>query len=186
MKRKSFTIFDSRVELTYEDYKDYCDGLDIPYEYKEDSRQFYDWCDEERCRMAEDFWENLKWTGITDDVIITGTLGLWNGHPDIVPVRLTSKDWYRRHDGTSGYHESAIRRAIEKCVSDSSIWDFDVQFDNGVIIVNAYHHDGCNSFEIHRLSKNGTIVAENVDSRGDELEPKPYWFKKFKDIDIDF
>lgn len=62
---------------------------------------------------------------------IEGSLGLWTGRHTIYPVYATS-----------------LYNAIDRCVNDRDITNFKILEDRGRLIVEAYHHDGCNKFTI--------------------------------------
>lgn len=69
------------------------------------------------------------------EVVINGTLGLWDGEHTIRPV--TCRD---------------IRSAIRKCIGrDGEIFGSeDISFDGDAVNINVHHHDGTNSFTITR------------------------------------
>lgn len=66
-------------------------------------------------------------------VVITGTLGLWDGKHNIRPVECED-----------------IRSAIMKCIgSDGQLMDEDdLTFDGIDVHVKSHHHDGTNEFTI--------------------------------------
>lgn len=78
------------------------------------------------------------------DVFVTGVLGLWNGKHTIVPTRVDS-----------------LKDAFWRCSRD--MYDVEVYNNNGVIEINAYHHDGCNSFSIYQLNSKGVNAGDNAD-----------------------
>lgn len=76
---------------------------------------------------------NLTCSKIADyPAIITGTLGLWDGKKEIVPVTCDS-----------------VARAIYRCINN----DYQVIYEdeNGDLFVEDYHHDGVNVFKISLL-----------------------------------
>lgn len=112
---------------SYEDYLDYCEGNRMtPAE--DGSAVFYEWCQEDAESCFLEDLENIK-EFYDEPVIVRGTLGLWDGKHEIVPSRKES-----------------VYDAIKDCYSGCE--DVDVEWDDGVIVVRAYHHDGCNVFEI--------------------------------------
>jgi len=112
---------------SYDDYLEYCEGNRMtPAE--DGSSVFYEWCHEEAEVSFSEDMANIE-EFYDEPVIVRGTLGLWDGRHEIVPTRKES-----------------VYDAIKDCYSGCE--DLDVEWDNGVIVVSAYHHDGCNVFEI--------------------------------------
>ena len=90
-------------------------------------------------------------------VAITGTLGLWDGDHDIWPRKMES-----------------VYDAIRKCVGGDIEWAT-VMYDDGVITVDAYHHDGCNHFIIKALSKKG-ITKQFAEYKDYDFKRLPYLY----------
>ena len=174
--------------LEYKDYLEFCEDNDIE-PADEDSMDYYDWLNDTTNMYIDDFFTNLVWSKIDYPVMITGDLGLWNGRPSIVPVRVDSSNYATHYTNFKGecvayhkahYEEPSIWKAIKKCVSGRSIDDFKVRYNDGVIEVDAMHHDGTNTFYIHKLSKKGLERAESFENRYEDYEPKDYWFSRIK------
>lgn len=165
----NFTIFDSSCDYDYEDYKEMCEMNDWEI-HPEGSNGYWDTMARIREFECEDFWDNLRYSGIKGRVMITGHLGLWNGRPEIVPVLADN-----------------LYEAVSKCI-DGDIMDFKLTYNCGVIEVEAYHHDGCNYFELHLLSKRGEDEASRPKYwyYGEDYEVRNWWFKQFKENDIVF
>lgn len=116
---------------------------DSDYEYSEE--ELYE-------RAAEivniDYWNddfdikqgNVCYSPLADqEVVITGTLGLWDGRHKINPVKVAN-----------------IIEAVNKCV-DQDIEELEIYEDGyGNFILDAYHHDGCNHFVIKKYTDKGT------------------------------
>jgi len=147
-KHGKFTLATTDTDgFTYEDFVEYCkeenwdmdeDELNIP---GEDSDEFWEWCREEANTNWECDLENIKHCKEYNvPVIITGHRGLWWGKPEIQPVRMES-----------------VYDAVLWCVE--GVDAATVEFEDGVVNVYAYHHDGCNCFTIKALSKKG--IAKN-------------------------
>lgn len=103
----------------------------------------------------EDFFSNIKYSSIKDEkVVILGTLGLWNGTHDIIPVICDN-----------------IEIAINKCINNMD--DFKISQENGSICVEAYHHDGTNNFTIKLLNEKG------INTTNGDLTNRRY-HKRFK------
>jgi hypothetical protein len=163
MKKKiKYTIIDTRAEYSYSDYLDFCNANGFtPAE--EGSDDYWEYVGEMRSMEFNDEMDNIKFSKENDaPVIVTGTLGLWNGDRDIYPVVVDNL-----HD------------AVEKCIGSSD--DAEVVFEDGVIYVYGYHHDGTNRFTIEKLSAKGMKSAMSVDGTR-EREVKKEWVKKFKAI----
>ncbi len=158
-------------QYTYEDYKDWCDECDVDCIYEEGSTEFYDWVHEQINQDIECDHENIKYSQYANrDYMITGTLGLWHGHPNIKPVYI-----------------HGLNEAIEKCVSGRDIWDYDVFIndDEDYITVHAKHHDGTNVFEIHLMTREGAEAWEKAYDEyeygdADFPELKNEWFEKIE------
>lgn len=122
---------------TYEDFVDYCkeqnwdmqeDELEIPAEY---SASYWEWVRAQIDDDIECFFENLKYEKgvVQEPCIVTGTLGLWWGRPDIEPTEIRD-----------------LATAVRKCWGDCEY--VKVTGKDGVVHVEAAHHDGTNYFEI--------------------------------------
>jgi hypothetical protein len=91
----------------------------------------------------EDFIESLRYSSIAQRAcVITGSLGLWNGSPEIV---LT----------VCGTMEEAIYKCVNKCD------ECRISQHASTIIVEGFHHDGTNRFEIHVLNEKGRNADES-------------------------
>jgi hypothetical protein len=164
MKRKIIkdcVLYDSTCEWSYEDYLDWCAEMDetpVP----EDSEAFYEFVRRQQDNDWDDFEANMGFSAYRDEpCMITGSLGLWNGRPDIIPVKC-----------------DCIWDAITKCISNSFSYECDIVLNDGHIDVNIHHHDGTNCFEIHLLSKRGIKESERPIYKWEkDYEPKRYWFK---------
>jgi hypothetical protein len=174
--------------LTYEDYVNDCKECDIEPE-SEASIAFSEWLGEMTSNHTEDFFDNMEWTKVDYPVMITGELGLWNGRPSIVPVKMESTDFVTYYTNWKGeriaydrghFKKPSLLRAIQKCISGNSILDFKVRFNDGVIEVDAMHHDGTNRFYIRKLSVKGLMRAKSFENRYEDYEPKDYWFSRIK------
>lgn len=80
----------------------------------------------------DDFFGGIMRNG-NFPVVVTGCLGLWDGHHTIQATLFDS-----------------LNNAINQCLEGA--WDFSVKVEDEVMYVNAYHHDGCNSFEIRKIT----------------------------------
>lgn len=182
MSKKQFTLIDTTdLGLTYADYVDFCEANEITPE-PEESNDYYNWLGEETNREIEDFFENLRYANCNETpVLITGTLGLWNGRKEIYPMMMESDD-YQTKDGKGRYMKPAIYLAVQKCINGMD--DFKVEVSEGEIIVHGYHHDGTNVLTINKMSTRGIEMAHNYIENGKRLEPKSYWIAKFRETDL--
>lgn len=159
-KVNEFKVYDSTSTLSYDDYVENCnangrepqeDGSDDYWEEVYFHQEIW----------REDFFSNIKHCKDNNGmVIITGSLGLWDGSHDIYPTKC-----------------DCLLSAVKKCWGSSD--EFDMEFKNGVYYCNAYHHDGANSFEIRKLSAKGIIATDKWYGDNANVEVKDYWTKKF-------
>lgn len=164
MKRKiKYVLCDTAVIPEYEEYLEHCRANDIEPQ-EEDSDDYWDYVTFMQELEMRDLKENLKYSSQNNTpVLITGTLQLWNGKPEIYPMRCES-----------------LWDAIRRCSNSNSIDKIRVEYDNGVVRVHASHHDGTNVFEIHKLSKKGIQTSENwYNNTNKDCEVKGYWLAKF-------
>ena len=166
MKKKdiTYTLVDTEVRFSYNDYLDFCaaNGLE-PHE--EGSDDYWDVANEMITLSYLNCMDNIKFSKENDGpVLVTGTLGLWNGTKTIYPTKC-----------------DCLFDAVEKCIGSSD--GAKVTFSNGVVIVEAYHHDGTNRFTINKLSKKGLTSTNKYDEYFPyNVEIKKEWVKKFKMI----
>ena len=158
-KHGKFTILTSEVntdDFTREEYEEWCEvnGVEPGDEY-----DFYDFCALQTNAYYEADMDNIKFCKEYNvPVVITGTLGLWWGHPEIKPERYES-----------------VADAIHDCMERSDSYDVLVEYNDGVITVNCYHHDGCNSFTIKALSKKG-VAKQGVEYKEHDFKRLPYLY----------
>ena len=163
-KLEVYPLLTTRADqFTYDEYVDYC--IEEGIEYGEpNSMEFYDWCEEEARITYDCNMENLTESEIADRTfVIEGTLGLWDGNHTINPIVV-----------------KGIVPAINRCFG-RDIDNIDVELDtkDGVIHVNASHHDGTNCFTLKMLNKNGEKALEDAD---EFFELKNNYWTKLKSI----
>ena len=156
-KHGTFTLADTDASgFEYEDYKEWCEDNGIE-PGDENSDEFWDWCREEADFNWESDLENIRYCKEYNiPVLITGHLGLWWGKPEIQPV----------------YKES-VYDAVMDCIRDMD--GASVKYEDGVINVYAYHHDGCNCFTIKALSKKG-IARQSGEYKKWDTKRLPYLY----------
>ena len=147
-KHGKFTILTNRTDgFDYEEYLDFCEMNDIEPGGK-DSDKFHEWCNEESQVNFDCDMENIKnCKQYNVPVLVTGTLGLWDGKHEIVPTR-----------------EKSVYDAIQRCILNDFCY-IDAEFNDGRINVSVAHHDGMNTFTIVALSKKGQ------DKVGEDYKP---------------
>lgn len=146
-----------RIKVTY--YDNYNYDLDL---YKEAYQECNDLTDEEMAEVSDneiyeflndqlsmewdDFCENLKYSKNNDaPCVIIGTLGLWHGRKDIVPVACDD-----------------LQTAINKCINNMDY--VSIKQNCGHLEVSAVHHDGTNTFEIYLLNDRGINAKNRIES----------------------
>jgi hypothetical protein len=173
--KKHMILTTDIFQYTYQDYLEWCDECNIPKderfgEDEDGGHLFNEWRHEQAEQDIDTNLENLRYSEYANrSFIITGTLGLWDGHHKICHNKI----------------EIGLVDTIKKCVSSSDIWDYDVFIndDEDYITVHAKHHDGTNVFEIHMLTPNGAVAYDEAYAKwnyqdGDEPELKPEYFEK--------
>ena len=158
-KHGKFTIYTTEVnpeDFTRSEYETWCkdNGIEPGDEY-----DFYDYCAMQTQAYSESDMENIEdCKAYNVPVVVMGTLGLWWGHPEIKPERFES-----------------VADAIRRCMNGSDCHDVLVEFNDGVITVDCYHHDGCNSFTIKALSKKG-IAKQYAEYKEYDFKRLPYLY----------
>lgn len=186
-KKKEFVIYDSTENFPYEDYLEFCKCNCIE-PAPEDSSEYLEWVYQTNENYYNDLMANLSYTKIDYPLMIVGHLGLWDGNHDIIPVPVRSTGYGRKFHLCDyvGYEVPSMKAAIKKCCEGRSIGDVDVHYEDGAIKVCAHHHDGCNVFYIRKLSKKGIKGLTAAENRGEDCNPKEWWFSKIKNKEIDF
>ena len=164
MKKKNLyptcVLCDTTELPSYSDYLQYCKENEIE-PADENSSKFWDWCAETTQMDFDDLLSNLSHSNESNiPVVITGSLGLWNGRPTICPVVCDN-----------------VHDAILKCLGSCD--DIKVILEGGELNVCAYHHDGRNCFTINKLSKKGRDYTERH-GEYTNASLKDYHLAKFK------
>lgn len=160
-KYPTYTLIDTSYIPTYEEYVEDCSSRDVEPQ-GENSSDYWDFVAEYHVYDWDDFKSNLKYSKEANaPVLVSGKLGLWDGTHTIYPMKCDS-----------------LIDAIQKCANSAD--NIKVEVDCGVIHVYAYHHDGVNNFDIHKISKKGLKVIDNWrNGRSETEEIKKYWISKF-------
>lgn len=148
-----------------EEWKDAEGYENVP---SDDSKEYYDWM----YRVTQENWEN-DLENIDEEkaynvpVVLTGSLGLWDGNHSIVAEMFDSVG-------------DAIRKIINNG-SGSTCCDFDIEYVDGHIKMLHHHHDGTNSFMIRALSRKGIAKCRAAENRYEDIpELKPHDFRRLK------
>lgn len=164
-KHGKFNILTTIVNDEGFDYADYVDWCKVNHRKPcgEDSGDFQCWKEDETQTNYEDDMDNIKTCKQYNiPVLITGTVGRWNGNFEILPV-----------------HKDSVADAIKRCIGSDDL-DVEVFFDDGKIEFYGHHHDATNHFTIRALSKKGyDKVTRAMDSMRD-LHLEDYTDKDFK------
>lgn len=158
-KHGKFTILESEVStdgFDRRDYEEWCEDNGIE---PGDDSDFFNWCAEETQTNYEADMDNIEYCKEYNvPVFVTGQLGLWWGRPTV----------------SLGKYDS-VADAIRDCMERSDSYDVLVEYNDGVITVDCYHHDGCNSFTIKALSKKG-IAKQFADYKEHDFKRLPYLY----------
>lgn len=149
--RTLFDNYTTNVEAELEYFKDYCEANEIEFPADaENSNEFYEWQSESLAIAWDDLINEIENDKDSNVIcVVTGSLGLWHGRRDIEPKVFPS-----------------LKSAINECVANM---DYVILTeDEGVIKVEAIHHDGRNNFEIHKLNKKGFIAYCNDEDFNNE------------------
>lgn len=133
--KKSYVLFDSNAERSYDDYIEFCEMNDIEPQGEEmECLQSMDY-DDFITNIKHCVYNRQKWA-------VEGTLGLWNGRKDIVPKVFDN-----------------LLEAISACIGSCDYVKIIKNYSK--IEVEASHHDGTNRFTLRCLSDLGEIRWNN-------------------------
>ena len=149
--KNAVELFDTR-NYSFSFWEEHCKEEGI--EYNEDK---IDWEYISDClSMDWDYIKEVLSEKFSDcNIIISGTLGLWHGAPQIENVLCDN-----------------IADALSECINNMD--DFVISYDNWGIYVKAMHHDGTNSFTLSPIYKRFNI-SEEVLSR---FDPQKAYYKR--------
>ena len=134
-----FNNYDINYDEFYLDYLEWCKENDRNHDTKE-SQSFYNYVYSSLDIEWDDLMLNIKNDNdCQEECVVLGTLGLWTGRHEI-----NAKKFF------------GLKDAINACVTNIDY--IIIKEENGVIYVNAIHHDGVNIFEIHKLNKKGKSI----------------------------
>ena len=159
-KHGKFTILTTEIDMsayTREDYEDWCEMNDIEPDTEKD---FFQFCAEEtRDAYEADMLNIAVCKEYNVPVVVTGSVALFHtGRTSIVPQRYES-----------------VYEAIEDCQKRSDCLDARAEYNDGVILLDCYHHDGCNCFTIKALSKKG-INKQGTEYKEHDFKRLPYLY----------
>lgn len=158
------TYFDSTQYsmMDYEDYADMCrDNDEKPY--PEGSQAYYEHISSLTDQDLDDFKDNLMYSEYNLPCLMTGTLGLWNGRPDLCPVKYGS-----------------LLEGVKDIMSRSDCNDWEIRLTEGALQLLGKHHDGTNTYTLHVLSAKGLRETQRPKYtwEGHDYDPRPDWFRK--------
>lgn len=139
-------LLDTTREIEREEILDFCEcnGIDAP---TEGSDEEYKLINELRDIDYIQFNEDIECHFTHDgSIVITGTLGLWNGRKEIVPTIKPNLD-----------------AAIKACFGSCDEFKVEYNEEEKSISVRSYHHDGCNSFTLRAITSE---CADELEEEG--------------------
>lgn len=146
------TLCDTTYIPEYDEYKDNCEANNIEPQ-GDGSGDYWDYVSERRSLEYDDFISNMEYSAQAElPCLLTGSCERWNGTREIVPYKFSDAI-------------SAVKKAYGSCD------DLIVKQEDGVIKVEALHHDGRNRFEIRPLTEYGQQMLE--DDYGDDYDGVP-------------
>lgn len=153
-------VLSTTGEFDYDDYVSWCRENGVA-PAAEDSA-FLDWCAEEaRINYAEDLTLLKGSRFLQGAVVVTGTIGRWNGSFDIVPEVVEDFD-------------SAWRK-----MTGGDILDVVAEYDTRSIHVAASHHDAVNHYRVWpvREGADRALLEWRIDNR--TFDPEGAYDKRF-------
>ena len=151
---KDVVIYDSGREVTMDELREHCElnEIEVP---EEGSSEYWDWVATFQEWDWQDFVENLKCSRRRPEkVVITGTLGLWDGRHEIVPVLTDMDD-----------PEKFLGLFTRNCGCDYRVR---VGYDEDGLYVSTSHHDGTNCLHIREVTPDGLEYIRRCDEEGEE------------------
>lgn len=148
--------------MDYEDYAKMCrDNDEEPR--PNGSQAYYDHIGSLTDQDLGDFKANLKYSKYNLPCLMTGTLGLWNGRPDLSPVKYDS-----------------LLEGVKDIMHRADCDDWEIRLTEGTLQLLGKHHDGTNTYTLHVLSAKGLRKTEHpkYNWEGHDYEPRPDWFRK--------
>ena len=148
--------------MDYEDYAKMCrDSDEEPY--PEGSQAYYDHIGRLTEQDLDDFKDNLQYSKYNLPCMMTGTLSLWNGRPDLCPVKYDS-----------------LLEGVKDIMRRADCNDWEIRLTEGALMLLGKHHDGTNTYTLHVLSAKGLRETERdkYTWEGHDYDPQPDWFRK--------
>lgn len=145
---RAFLLDSSDDGFSYDDYVAFCEINDLTPR-GEDSEDFFRWKrDECAINFDEDLAQLKGSRHLKGPVVVTGTVGRWNGSFDIVPEVFPSfADAYKK-------------------IAGRDILDIRASYDTRCIHVEAAHHDATNLFQVWILK--GSADRDQLQRRIDD------------------
>ena len=132
-------LLTNRCDTDDYDYSDYVEECEInnTEPEPEGSEAFVNWCHESAENAFHDDIDNMSCSWAEKcGYLITGSLGLWWGNPEVVPELVDS-----------------FKQVIDK-VSINGPCYIDATYNTECIHIDVSHHDGTNCFNVYVLREN--------------------------------
>lgn len=149
-------LYQSDREVTMEEIKDHCEAneRDVP---EENSSEYWDLVNDFREWDWDDFETNIKYSRkLPKQCVITGTLGLWDGRHEIIPVLMDM----------AGDPMAFFGRFTRNC----SDYEMEIGYDEEGLFVKVSHHDGTNRFRVLEVTNAGQCYLERCALHGKEAD----------------
>lgn len=145
MAKKINVVYFDNHDFDFDEYKDfYMEDNEISDPNEVEDNDIWSYIDDSLNSQFDDFIDNLFYSKNNNDYwCISGNLGLWVGCRSIEPIVCDE-----------------LTTAIKKCIGNCEYWS--IKQVNGHLEVDAYHHDGCNSFRIDLLNDKGIDAFERI------------------------
>jgi len=140
-------------DFEYSDYVEHCEGNGRTPQ-GEDSDDFHRWCaDMARMYYEDDVLQLKNLPVLQRPIVVTGTVGRWNGRFDIAPRLFSS-----------------FEEAFDEAVTGAT--DVDVDYCTQHVSVNGHHHDATNHFQLWLVKPHADTEA--LQRRIDDGQFDPY------------
>lgn len=149
-------LYESDREVTMDEITEHCEAneRDVP---EENSSEYWDIVHDFHEWDWEDFEGNIKCSKILPgQCVITGTLGLWDGRHEIIPVMMDMAE-----DPIAFFG-----RFTRNCGD----FEMEIGYDEEGLFVRVSHHDGTNRFRVLEVTDAGQRYLDRCDYKGDEAD----------------
>lgn len=151
MKKQRITLYNSYdidYDSMWESFVEFCKINDIDHkEYNQESEKFYNYVYDTLDMDWDDMVMELEHNkSCNEECVVLGDIGRWDGTYEIQTTKF-----------------DCVMDAIKECVKYCDY--IKIYVEDGEIFVTAMHHDGRNTFTIHRLNQKGKHIVnlENLE-----------------------